>query len=140
MKKALIIILMLGSWSAYTQGIEYLYDAAGNRYQRKVFVLTPAAETGRLASDEQSEISEELIPGLKLTIYPNPVKETLHLRATGEFQSYKMTIYDLTGKTMLNTSVNQPNKQINVSHFSKGTYIIRTRVGEQFTEWKMVKQ
>lgn len=140
MKKLVIVILLIGSVTVYSQGVEYVYDDAGNRIQRKQFVFGGGEEgTGRMANSEE-DLSNHLTEDLQLTIYPNPVKETIHLKVTGNFQPYRLTIIDLTGKVMLNVAVNEQHQQFNLSDLAKGTYLLRASVNGGFAEWKMVKQ
>lgn len=54
------------------------------------------------------------------TIYPNPVQNTLTVRANGE-----VLIYDLTGKLMMSTGPVNGEIQLNISHLNNGTYLIR---------------
>lgn len=139
MKNSILILLLLLTGYTFGQGIEYGYDDAGNRILRKVFVLGGVGSSSRLA-EIQEELSEEILEDFKLTIYPNPVKETLNLQVTGVFNPYLVSIVDLTGKEVLNTTISEANKQLNLSHLPKGIYIIRTSLEKEFAEWKMIKQ
>jgi len=122
----------------FTQGIEYSYDLAGNRTQRKEIILCPGCSDSRLA--QQQELSENLTPDLKLTIFPNPVKELLNLKVEGEFQSYQVSLTDLSGKVFLTKTINESNSQLNFSDYPKGIYILKTGLNNQFKEWKIVRQ
>ncbi len=137
--KAILFILTLGlSVFTYGQGIEYDYDPAGNRTLRKVFVLSGNGNN-RLAGS-QEELKEEITADNELTIYPNPVKETVNLKLTGEFEVYHLSIVDLTGKEVLTTTISEASKQLKLSHLPKGIYILRTTLKQEFAEWKMIKQ
>ena len=60
-----------------------------------------------------------------LAIYPNPVNNTLHIES--EIQSGQVSIYDLTGRKVLQSEY-QPN--ISVSHLNNGLYFIQIVTAE----------
>ena len=140
MKKLAIIFLLFLSAGAYAQhNVVLTYDAAGNRIIRKVVNVGGSGQSGRTDQSENG-VTEELTPDLQLTVYPNPVKETLNIKTTGEFTSYELVIMDLTGKILITTSVKKSEKRINLSQLPKGIYLLRATIEDQFTEWKIVKQ
>lgn len=138
MKKLTFILFLLVTRSIYAQSIEYVYDAAGNRTQRKLVVLDPN-ETGRYMQPKDS-IAAQLTSDSKLTVYPNPVKEQLTLKVDGVFNAYQITLTDLSGRVMLSNTINENIKQLDFTNYPKGIYILRTGVNNQFTEWKIIKQ
>ena len=66
-----------------------------------------------------------------IAIYPNPVSNTLHIES--EIQSGQVSIYDLTGRKVLQGEY-QPN--ISVSHLNNGLYFIQivTDEGQVFNQ------
>lgn len=138
MKKLIFILLLFLTGSIYAQSIDYFYDAAGNRTQRKLVVLDPN-ETGRYMQPKDS-VAAQLTSDSKLTVYPNPVKEQLTLKVDGVFNAYQITLTDLSGRVLLSNTINSTIKQLDFTNYPKGTYLLRTGVGDQFTEWKIIKQ
>lgn len=137
----MLIAFLLTNISVYSQTIEYVYDAAGNRTQRKLFVLDPGGGTSRLGQIPSEEpISEQLTTDSKLTIYPNPVKEQLNLKVDGSFVAYDIVLTDLTGKVFLSKTINDSSTQLDFTTYPKGIYLLRTGANNQFTEWKIIKQ
>lgn len=137
----MLIAFLLTSISVYSQTIEYVYDEAGNRKQRKLVVLAPdggASRLGQLPSEEP--ISEQLTTDSKLTIFPNPVKEQLNLKVDGSFVAYDIVLTDLTGKVFLSKTINDSSTQLDFTTYPKGIYLLRTGANNQFTEWKIIKQ
>lgn len=57
----------------------------------------------------------------QLTIYPNPVKDILHIQSKDEI--IKTEVYDLMGRIINSTSAK--GNSVNVSELSKGNYIIK---------------
>lgn len=138
MKKLIFILFLFVTGSIYAQSIEYVYDEAGNRTQRKLLVLDPN-ETGRYMQPKDS-VAAQLTPDSKLTVYPNPVKEQLTLKVDGVFNSYQIILTDLSGRVMLSNTINESVKQLDFTNYPKGTYFLRTGANSQFTEWKIIKQ
>jgi Secretion system C-terminal sorting domain len=140
MKNVLLVALLLITSFTFSQAIEYVYDDAGNRIQRKEFILGGGGNpTNRMAPTPEN-LTEELIEDFKLAVYPNPVKDIVNLKGTGKFEPYQLSIADLSGKMQLNTTIQKANEQINLSHLPKGVYIIRTTIQKKYKEWKMIKQ
>ncbi|MCC7333050.1 MAG: T9SS type A sorting domain-containing protein [Flavobacteriales bacterium] len=139
MKNILLIAFLLTNISVYSQTIEYVYDEAGNRTQRKLFVLGPGGQTGRYMQPKDS-VEAQLTLDSKLTVYPNPVKEQLNLKVEGSFVAYDIVLTDLTGKVFLSKSINDSSTQLDFTTYPKGIYLLRTGANNQFTEWKIIKQ
>lgn len=142
MKNIVLIAFLLASVSVYSQAVEYVYDAAGNRTQRKLVVLAPgggsSSRLGQLPTEEP--ITEQLTSDSKLSIYPNPVKEQLNLKVEGVFNTYQITLTDLTGKVFLSKTINDSSIQLDFTTYPKGVYLLKTGANNQFTEWKIIKQ
>ena len=60
---------------------------------------------------------------VQINIYPNPTKNKLHFRGLID-QSYSISIYDILGKNILNTTLGN-DKTLNVSHLNSGVYILK---------------
>lgn len=139
MKNIVLIAFLLTNISVYSQAIEYVYDAAGNRTQRKLVVLAPEGGTSRFMQPKDS-VEAQLTTDTKLTVYPNPVKEQLNLRVDGSFVAYDIVLTDLTGKVFLSKTINDSFTQLDFTTYPKGIYLLRTGANNQFTEWKIIKQ
>ncbi len=73
----------------------------------------------------------------KIAIYPNPVKESLHIK--GEIsEGSSIEIYSMTGALTHKGKLN--DKKINVSHLAKGIYILVLDQNGQRTTTKFIKQ
>ena len=127
--------------------IQYGYDGAGNRIKREQIIIGGGAQkTGNTSSREDvitgtSEAIQEKIADVDVTIFPNPLKEKINLKITGELNNgYQVTIVDYSGKQVHNKTYQDPSKQINLSHLSKGNYIMRVLIEDNFFELKLIKQ
>ena len=77
-----------------------------------------------------------------LRIYPNPATETVNIDLTTEesIGEIKMNITDMTGRNILSTDINNNNRQIDVSNFAKGVYILSLHTYKGSIKRKIVVQ
>jgi hypothetical protein len=73
------------------------------------------------------------------TLYPNPVKENLHIEGNDELGISRATIYDISGRLVKTVAVT--NNIVPVATLSNGTYIIALQdaAGNQYTS-KFIKE
>jgi len=83
-------------------------------------------------TDPPLSISENEIS--KLSIYPNPASELLHVSLSNN-QNFGYQIIDIQGRIILANMISSREKQINVSHLNKGIYIISIE-GEDSTTYR----
>ncbi|TDX83113.1 T9SS type A sorting domain-containing protein [Epilithonimonas xixisoli] len=80
--------------------------------------------------------NESLTKLNKISIYPNPVKDILHIQNNGE--SVKtITIYDASGRQML---TKKAAKEINVSKLQKGAYVVTLETDKEVKSFKIIKE
>jgi len=58
-------------------------------------------------------------------IYPNPVESSMTLEFTEILPEAKVTIYDITGREMFSSVINEKNQTIDCSALKQGQYIIK---------------
>jgi len=86
----------------------------------KVLRVLSAKPNGLIAADET------------LKLYPNPVLGELHLQTTGELAGSQLSIFDVTGRLVLQTK--QVTNTINVSRLVAGVYtLVLTKNGSVVT-------
>jgi endoglucanase len=75
---------------------------------------------------KSSEINQDFVttPTDITNIYPNPVSDELHIQSTKE--QIDVTIFNLSGKTVLNTILKSGNNKLNISNLENGYYLIKT--------------
>ncbi|MEM9680437.1 MAG: FG-GAP-like repeat-containing protein [Bacteroidota bacterium] len=73
-----------------------------------------------------------------LIIHPNPTKGIINLNATYGFEDAIYTVFDISGKRLLNSKFN--TNQIDVSSLSTGHYILRIMQGQLIKSQKFIKQ
>ncbi|HET8837637.1 MAG TPA: FG-GAP-like repeat-containing protein [Flavobacteriaceae bacterium] len=74
-----------------------------------------------LTEGETLDIEETKVTNLIL--YPNPASDRLHLSEFADLQNAVYTIFDITGKKVLNNKLT--SSEIDVSKLSAGSYILR---------------
>lgn len=72
-------------------------------------------------------------------VYPNPVKDVLHLELTNHTVA-KLTISDASGKTIIEITEVQPAETINLSGLSSGIYFVRIETETGIITEKIVKE
>lgn len=100
---------------------DYNFPIVTNTYTTTVQNILAAAETGK----QESNIS----------VYPNPVKDTLYFRSDENI--IKAEMYDVSGRII--SSVNPSGHSLDVSHLAKGNYLIRFSTKEKSVTRKFIK-
>ena len=73
-----------------------------------------------------------------VTICPNPAFDFVQI--DGDVNIEKVSVYDMTGKMMLDIPIDNTCAEINVSALSAGVYLIRLQTSKGMLEKKIVKQ
>jgi alpha-tubulin suppressor-like RCC1 family protein len=73
-----------------------------------------------------------------IKVYPNPVKNILTIQNPKNISFDKITIFDLTGKTVLEQKGN--SNTINVEKLQQGTYLLQTNSEGKNSATKFIKQ
>jgi len=80
--------------------------------------------------------NDEMVSDKPFSIYPNPVKELLHLHAPS-LAIDKIIIYDATGKKIVEQNSNVST--INVSNLQRGIYLLHLFIGEKMYTEKFIR-
>lgn len=113
-------------------GVEFSYDAAGNRIKRK-YVCATSVNTLAATAPEKSE--EELING----IYPNPNNGKFNVNFSKSIPPSKLLIFNANGKTVSQQKISGSKNQVDISHLPDGIYFISLEYfGKKITE-KIIK-
>ncbi|WP_431132754.1 T9SS type A sorting domain-containing protein [Psychroserpens mesophilus] len=73
-----------------------------------------------------------------IAIHPNPVKDMVNITSSVDLTITNTTIYDLTGKTVYQSKDNL--KQLDMSSFSSGIYLLNLTTDKGSASYKLVKQ
>ncbi|MGH2667402.1 choice-of-anchor J domain-containing protein [Flavobacterium sp.] len=72
-----------------------------------------------------------------LSVYPNPVKDVLHLSYTSDISA--VTIVNLLGQEMLKKNIDASQSEIDLSDLANGTYLVKMEVGDLIKTMKIIK-
>lgn len=114
-----------------------LYDANGReigRYDPNA-IPVPQNTIGKAANELGKKEIEQLLKAEQFIVFPNPVKDILHIDTRDE-QDYYYQIYNMAGQ-MIQTG-KFSNQQTSVASLAPGTYLIRINNSESVV--KIVKQ
>jgi hypothetical protein len=113
----------------------YTYDSSGNRTERVINFNKSARIDSNL-----STITEEL-GELSIKIYPNPTKGILKVELTGNNneEDTRLIIYNANGSQIINKQIPNNLEMVNLSGFPTGIYILKIVVGQNISEWKILK-
>ena len=75
-------------------------------------------------------------------IYPNPAKEklTIDFRNGYALRNTFVSIYDIQGQLLLQTTIIQPQTEVNINSFAKGIYVLKINNNNNTTVAKFVKE
>ncbi|WP_163397512.1 T9SS type A sorting domain-containing protein [Flavobacterium fluviatile] len=81
-------------------------------------------------------VNDNIKSDVKITLYPNPVKDVLHFNAEAEID--KIAVFDVNGKKLLEKTLNGDHK-INVQSLLKGVYLIQVFTENEIKTLKFFK-
>lgn len=101
----------------------HLWESNNNNAQKwRLISLTSSSLVASISFAETINENNQLSG---LNFYPNPTRGTLNIAISDIQSSHKLKIIDLSGSTVLDKNILQPQSLIDVSALSKGLYIIQ---------------
>jgi hypothetical protein len=114
-------------------------DADGNGYY--LALKDPSLDNSIpehwMASKETVLSEKEYISDSEPTIYPNPVHDIICIQADSEIRS--LSFFDIQGRLLTNIDIYGKSCEVDISHFSKGTYILEITSSEKIYTRLIVK-
>lgn len=103
-----------------------------------------STSSNRVAFDDLSwtcytDLSTDDFTLSNVSIYPNPVKNTLNIKLQNP-KDTQIDIYNILGKKVLSNTINKTNNTINTEQLSSGLYIIRIQQDEAVLSKKLIKR
>lgn len=74
-----------------------------------------------------------------VSIYPNPTKDLVNIRLE-DAAATNITVFDVTGKSVLSTKVNDTQSEVNLSDLNSGVYLLNVKTDKGETTKRIVKQ
>ncbi len=86
---------------------------------------------------EKASLSVSDVKSSKLNFYPNPVKNILTI--DNDIEITDVTIYDLSGKVVLNNQAKSKKLKVDISKLDKGNYMLRVATKNGAKTVKIIK-
>ena len=114
-------------------------EADGNGYY--LALIDPGLDNSLpehwMASKETVVSKMEFHSDGELTVFPNPVHDIMRIQADSEIRS--LSLFDIQGRLLRTIEINGLNAEVDISHFSKGTYILEITCSEKIYTRLIVK-
>jgi Secretion system C-terminal sorting domain len=140
MKMRIILIYILSAFtiSLFAQGatnctkLQFTYDAAGNRVQRKQVNITCLTGNEEENTEFALKVLKPLYNGkssskIDIKAYPNPNNGRFDVVVESLSENTVLDLYDMTGRKVHSQSLKSENNQIDVTPLNTGTYILICR-------------
>lgn len=115
--------------------VKIKYDAKGNEEgvipKLQITALPAALPSALLKADEVKNIVKE-----KITFFPNPVKDELHIQAPDDRDGYYYQVYNMSGQLV--KSGKFENGKTNLSSLVSGAYLLRVNDSKEIV--KIIKE
>lgn len=139
MKTLLILLFTITAFSLFAQKVEYVYDDAGNRVQRKLCLACRIANPNVAVTDS----IEQTVSKLNANISPNPTKGNLAVQITQENlekEVFHLFVYDIYGRELINKTYYTISFNDNISNYAPGIYYVRLVSGNKIKNWSIIKK
>ena len=97
----------------------------------------------KLDSDTTASISQQELNSM-LKVYPNPTTNYITIAYTDNnsinLDELTFSVFDLTGKQVINTSINSVNNKIDLTNLTSGTYFLKVSGKDFSATQKIIKQ
>ena len=153
-----ILVFLLMSLSGFSQTVskQVISPLGGTAFSdtHKLSYTTGEVVVGAMTSEDGSiQLGNGYYPSLDLStlntesaelqlqvkVFPNPTTETIFITHPSS-NSFKVFIYDLTGKVLLQKEVGK-QEPINIEKYPTGTYLINVTTEDKKTNsYKIIKQ
>ena len=114
--------------TALTAGNTYYLQLWNNGTEEGTFDVTltdPALSVGEFENNH-------------FTYFPNPVKNTLSLRAQNEIQN--VSVFNMLGQEVIRTSPNEMSNEVDMSSLQAGAYFVKVTVNDNTETIRIIKQ
>jgi hypothetical protein len=118
----------------------YFYDATGNRILRMVVTCdndhNRRADTTQTAENTKNQLKDSSTIGSFeiVLLAPNPTVGPFHVTCNQDLVNATVTVIDLTGNVVSQTTVNGRDVPMDISHLAPGTYQVIVANGSKTTD------
>ena len=113
--------------------IQFSYDEAGNRKQRKMGSV--------LCKWNPNTSTNDIETNLIANIYPNPAQDKINIELQKDESEHESTIflYDMIGKEIYSTKTSLLLIEVDVSQLNSGNYLLKVVRGKNFSTYNVSK-
>jgi len=140
--KIILILAVLAFSALLCNGQVYFgYDAAGNRISRSITLQKSTQQEEDAVQPEQKEMKDKAGDS-DVLVYPNPVRDEITVKIPGlsESENAVIIIYGQGGNLLYRNDKAGSICVISFSGYMAGIYYMTIKIGEDYTEWKVVKE
>ncbi|MDR1764058.1 MAG: T9SS type A sorting domain-containing protein [Dysgonamonadaceae bacterium] len=118
------------------QDVKFAYDAAGNRISREITLLRSSKQ-----EDAATEL-HDIVAKQEVRIFPNPTEGMLSVELPdfSDETAGEITIYDSAGKVVSRKASISRENSFDISRQANGIYIMKIRIGDDVSTWKIIKK
>ena len=91
-----------------------------------------------MSAYDASLLSNDAFETSTFKSYPNPVKNILNLSYNKNISN--VAVYNLLGQEVIAKAMNANQSQIDMSHLSNGTYLVKVNADNQVKTIKVIKE
>ena len=134
----LAFVLALLCFTATAETVEYGYDACGNRISRQIVLR---GNKSLSTTDTQEDFSEEQLGAVQVKISPNPTYGQLKVALQGEEEIRgTIEVYNIQGRKVAQVQSVEASNMIDISAEPSGIYLMKLRVNDENSTWKIIKK
>lgn len=116
------------NWSIDENWVDGVYEVTVN-FEGKTYETIFGINT-ELSMEEHQESP--------ILLYPNPVQQQLYVQAQTAIQ--KISIYDISGKVVVQQTLNTTQTSLSVQHLRSGLYVVKIQSDNHISTHKLVKR
>lgn len=135
--------LLLIGIDAFSQTVDYTYDAAGTRLQRKMRIVPLSSKMTSEGDQDPPKAIEEIWGERVVTIFPNPSKGnlTIEIKCGETDVAYDFSLYSASGSVVKVGKISRPGfSPISFSEMSSGMYFLVLRCKDKNLTFKIIKE
>lgn len=132
-------VLTTMAFSSASQTVSYTYDGSGNRTRREIVMSRKNAPNRAGIYDIHVE---DKLSDRDVRIYPNPTRGMLRVDIPDYLpDDYgQIHLYNLSGQTILTTSIHSSSTTLDISARQNGVYILHISLNGKSISWKIIKE
>ncbi|TVQ49238.1 MAG: T9SS C-terminal target domain-containing protein [Saprospirales bacterium] len=154
----LLIVFLFFCWTTVIYSQQTTSTAGGNIKASagsvsytigQTFFSSNSNEAGTVAEGVQHAFETLVITNVeeqfleqKFSVFPNPTRDMLVIEGKDEIgEPFKLAVYDINGKLLLQKDMKSERETIDLSAFSKGTYILQIiNSQQQYSGFHIIRQ